>query len=69
VAPTHRKVYASTFMVSLSLTGKQSGGGFVTGLPSFFAQLPSQKEMGGKEPALDLHEVCGDGKSALQPSN
>jgi hypothetical protein len=70
VVPTHRKVYASMFMVSLSLTGKQSGVGLVTGLPSFFAQLPSQKEMVGWSQPLDLHhEVCGGGKSALQPSN
>ena len=27
VAPTHRKVHASTFIVSVSLTGKQSGVG------------------------------------------
>jgi hypothetical protein len=47
--PQHtREIHASTFMVSLSLTGKQSGAGFVTGLPSFFAQLPSQKEMVGR---------------------
>jgi hypothetical protein len=70
VVPTHRKVHASMFMVSLSLTGKQSGVGLVTGLPSFFAQLPSQKEMVGWSQPLDLHhEVCGGGKSALQPSN
>jgi hypothetical protein len=47
--PQHtREIHTSTFMVSLSLTGKQSGAGFVTGLPSFFAQLPSQKEMVGR---------------------
>jgi hypothetical protein len=68
VAPTHRKIHASTFMVALSLTGKhwQSGGRFVTGLPSFPVQLPSQKEMVGRSSTLDLHyEVCGDSKSAL----
>jgi hypothetical protein len=48
VAQTHRKIHASTFMVALSLTGKQSGGEFVTGLSSFFAQLPSQNEMVGR---------------------